>query len=92
LRGEKDFHDAVIESYERQAKERRDQQQAQLDEVCKSTRAKHGDQRIISKRDPKALTPRGAEEAVRQRQLELSERLSVADESAPDYSEKWLGK
>jgi hypothetical protein len=91
LKGEKDFHDTVIEAWEKQAESRMQAQEAQREQFRQAYRESPG---VIAKKEPRLiLTPEEAAAAVRQRQAEIANKMaSVPDLEIDRQATKWLDR
>jgi hypothetical protein len=93
LSGQKDFHDRVIEQWERQAEIRRDAQEAQREQFRQQSRETFGDQqRVVAVKNARAMTPEEMQEATRRHQDMINRLAPPEDSSLLEKSDKWLGR
>jgi hypothetical protein len=94
LRGEQDYHDQVIEQYERNTQEQRNVQLAQMENLRASRWKEDGGQTITTKKDHRVFSPKEAEAEVQRRQHEVAERLAeskpLVDLGKSEFYDKWL--
>jgi hypothetical protein len=76
LRGEKDWHDEVVEAHEKKVREQFQARQKHLRELQRDFEEKFGDRNLVSETDSKGLTPEEVQfRLTRKRQL-AAQRLS----------------
>lgn len=97
LRGEKDWHDQVVEEHERKAREAYDQRQQRLQDLRTAHIEQYGDRAVIGGTDAlEGLTPEQVQRRLRQRREETARRLAsppaypeMADPRLDDFHRKW---
>lgn len=97
LRGEKDWHDTVVEEHERRAQQAYEDRLRQLQEMRESHVQKYGDRPVIGGTDVlEGLTPNEVRERVNRRQQETARRLSTQkaypeafDPQMAQFQQKW---
>lgn len=80
LRGEKDFHDAVVDAHERRVREAFNQRQQTLQEYRDRFTEKWGDRTTIGTTDLSGLTPAEVTKRLEERRRRAAEKLSVASQ------------
>lgn len=71
LRGEKDWHDEVVEAHEKRVADQFKQQQSQLREIAEASEKKFEGKRLVGNSEIQGLTPQQVQERIqRSRQLE----------------------
>lgn len=97
LKGEKDWHDMVVENHERQV---RDQAQARMDrirEFQKAASEKYGDQPLVGSTETEGLTPDEVQFRLQRRRQLAAQRLAqqaaypeLHDEKQAQFLERWV--
>lgn len=94
LRGEKDWHDQVIEAHEARIRDRLKERNAQLETAAKETSARYGDQMIFGETtSAEGLTPQQVQEMVsnrKQLQAQAAARMMTGpDEKTEKFLDRW---
>lgn len=83
LRGEKDWHDEVVEAHEMRVREQFQARQEHLQELHRSFEEKYGDRALVSETDSQGLTPDEVKFRLARRRQLAAQRLS-AQQSYPE--------
>jgi hypothetical protein len=96
LKGDKDWHDQVIEEHEKRVRENFQARQNQIKEIVKSHEEEFGDKKLIGGTDFRGLTPAEVEEAIRRRkqiEAQTAARAMVypelSDPKTSEFLDKW---
>jgi len=87
LRGEKDFHDAVVEAYENRAREDYGRRQQTLQEYQQQFTEKFGDRPSVGATDFQGLTADDIARRMEQRHQRTVKRLSAQEGQQPKFPE-----
>lgn len=95
LRGEKDWHDRVVEDYEKQIQERYAEQERKLQEMFEAHKEDFGSRNVVGGTSLEGLSPAEVQERIsRRKQLEAQESSQrilypSLDERGTSLHEKW---
>jgi len=96
LRGNKDWHDKVINAHETNIRQRSNERRVQLEEVARESAVQFGDQSIIGGSDLRGLSLQEMEKQMasrKQLQAQRAARMQVhpedTDEKTQQFLEKW---
>lgn len=95
LRGEKDWHDQVVESYEKQIRDRYTEQEQKLQEMLAVHKDEFGDRQVIGNTSLEGLSPAEVQNRVlRRKQFEAQRQAQSIlypqlDEKGEDLHQKW---
>lgn len=94
LKGEKDWHDKVVEAYERKAQASRQEQMDRLREMQQQYESEFGSQRLYGSTDMTGLTQEQLLAKLEQRRQNAAQKLSsinsvFVDPRAAQFAEKW---
>jgi len=96
LRGDKDWHDKVIEAHETKIRNQYGERQAQLEVVAKENAVQFGDRSVVGGSDVQGLTPEEVAARVeRRKQLQAQEAArrqvhpEIQDEKTQNFLNKW---
>jgi len=94
LRGDKDWHDKVVENHERRVREQYQARLQQQEEAIKSSSARFGDKHITGSTDLRGLTQQEVEERIRNAKAYRAQdaaRMQVfpEDEKMEKFLNKW---
>lgn len=98
LKGEKDWHDQVVEAHEKRVREGYLLRAQQIEKMRDDFRSKHGDMPVMGEtRINQGLTPKEVDDRIRKRREGAAERLSRAqkhaafsDPARSEFLEKWV--
>lgn len=97
LKGEKDWHDMVVEDYERQIREQYEQRMSHVRGMQQAFVEQHGDRQIVSRTRMEGLTKEEVERLVEERRQRSADRLAtlaeypeIHDPKAEGLMTKWL--
>jgi len=98
LKGEKDFHDQVVDAHERRVREAQEQRQQQLNKMRSAHVKQYGEKAVIGGMDSfQGLTSDEVQRRINQRRQRTAKRLAAAQNSHPEmfdpklaaFHEKW---
>lgn len=95
LRGEKDWHDQVIDAYEKKIRDRQTDQKAKLRELFESHRQASGDRLVTGETEMQGLSVNEVRERILRRQQQDAEQTSRRDllpgldEKSEQHLQKW---
>lgn len=96
LRGEKDFHDEVVDAYERRVQAEYQQRQQLLQQYRERFDQEYGGRPSVGSTDFAGLTPDQVKQRITQRQAELAKRLSqptqfpeLRNPKISEFMDKW---
>lgn len=96
LKGEKDWHDLVIEAHERKAQEERDRRAQHIQELQQNFENTYGEQRVVGSTSLEGLTSEEVTFRINRRRQLIAQQLSsqqvhpeLTDPKAAEFAEKW---
>jgi hypothetical protein len=96
LKGEKDWHDLVVEAHERRAQEARQQRAVQLQSLQQNFENAYGPHRLVGHTDLQGLTPEEVRFRIERRQQLMAQRVSaqqvhpeLMDPKMAEFQDKW---
>ena len=95
LRGEKDWHDQVVDAYEQQIKDRYNDQQAKLKDMLETHKEDFGDRNVVGSTSLQGLTPGEVQDRItRRKQLDAQQTAQRVlypqlEEKAESVHKKW---
>ncbi len=95
LKGEKDWHDMVVEAHERKAQENRQGQLDRIREMQQNFDAEYGPRQLLGSTDMKGISPDELKFQLEHRRQLTAQRLAAQidpaflDPKAAQFSEKW---
>jgi hypothetical protein len=97
LKGEKDFHDLVVEAHERRAAEERDRHTQHIRELQRGFDAEYGPRQLVGETSLQGLTAEEVKFQIERRRQLTAQRLAAqshpeySDQRMAEFSEKWGG-
>lgn len=94
LRGEKDFHDAVVDAHEQRVRERFEQQQQTIQGYRDRFTEQWGNKTTVGTTDLGGLTPADVAKRLEERRQRAAQQLAapeLADPRQMEFLEKWSG-
>lgn len=96
LRGDKDFHDLVVDQYEQRQRASRDEQQRQLAELAEQREAEYQGRFLVGTTDNQGLTRAEVEQRMSHAKSVQSQRTAQRfvypqTEGEEQFEQKWLG-
>jgi hypothetical protein len=98
LKGEKDWHDVIVDRYEQQIRQRREEERQESERIAAQYVAKYGDAPLTGGSDLTGLTPDQLRDRIeRKRTVEAQNAARIMvhpqmfDEKGQQHREKWYG-
>lgn len=96
LKGEKDWHDLVVDAYEAQVRDERQQKEQRLQELRRGFEERYGETSIVGGASEEGLSPEEVKHRIERHRQLSAQRLAAQqvypelfDEKAAEFSNKW---